>query len=225
MAMRAGRRPNPGCKERLAMNPERWRQIDELFLAALEHEDVERAKFLNSACGGDESLRNEIESLIASHEQAESFIERQAFEAAAEMLAEDQSRLAGGQQIGHYEIIRLLGEGGMGEVYLAQDRKLHRKVALKLLPACFTTDVERLRRFEQEAHAASALNHPSILTVYEIGESDSSRFIATEYIEGETLRQSVSRSRFDLGESLDIAIQLASALVAAHRAGVVHRDI
>jgi serine/threonine protein kinase len=207
------------------MNPERWRQIDELFLAALEHNDEERAKFLNGACGSDVSLRNEVESLIASHEQADTFIERQAFEAAAQILVEDQSSLAAGQLIGHYEIIRLLGEGGMGEVYLAQDRKLHRKVALKLLPAFFTTDAERLRRFEQEALAASALNHPNILTIYEIGEADSSHFIATEYIEGETLRQRVSRSELALSESLDIAIQIASALVAAHRAGVVHRDI
>ncbi len=207
------------------MNPERWQQIDELFLAALEHDDEERAVFLDEACGGDGSLRKEVESLIASHEQAGTFIERQAFEAAAPMLVEDQDRLAAGQQIGHYEIIRLLGEGGMGEVYVAQDRKLHRRIALKLLPACFTTDAERLRRFEQEAHAASALNHPNILTVYEIGEADSSRFIATEYVDGETLRQRVSRSDLALSESLDIAIQIASALVAAHRAGVVHRDI
>jgi Tol biopolymer transport system component/predicted Ser/Thr protein kinase len=207
------------------MNPERWRQIDELFLAALEHDDEERAVFLDEACGADGSLRKEVESLIASHEQAGTFIERQAFEAAAPMLVEDQDRLAAGQQIGHYEVIRLLGEGGMGEVYLAQDKKLHRKIALKLLPAFFTTDAERLRRFEQEAHAASALNHPNILTVYEIGEADSSRFIATEYVDGETLRQRVSRSELALSESLDIAIQIASALVAAHRAGVVHRDI
>jgi Tol biopolymer transport system component len=163
--------------------------------------------------------------LIASHEQADTFIERQAFEAAAQLLAEDQSGLATGQRIDHYEIIRLLGEGGMGEVYLARDRKLDRKVALKLLPACFTTDAERLRRFEQEAHAASALNHPNILTVYEIGEVDSSRFIATEYVDGETLRQRMLRSHLALCESLEIAIQAASALVAAHRAGVVHRDI
>jgi serine/threonine protein kinase/Tol biopolymer transport system component len=207
------------------MNPERWQRIDELFLAALEYEAEERAAFLDEACGGDKSLRAEVESLIASHEQADTFIERGAFEVAAEMVADDQSRLATGQQIGHYEILRLLGEGGMGEVYLAQDRKLHRKVALKLLPSCFTTDAERLRRFEQEAHASSALNHPNILTVYEIGETDSSRFIATEFVEGETLRERMSRSRLALHESLDIAIQIASALVAAHRAGVVHRDI
>src|SRR5882724_3605298 len=163
------------------MNPERWRQIDELFLAALEHDDEERAAFLDEACGGDESLRKEVESLIASHEQADTFIERQAFEVAAQILVEGQFSLADGQQIGHYEIIRLLGEGGMGEVYLAEDKKLHRKVALKLLPACFTTDAERLRRFEQEAYAASALNHPNILTVYEIAQVHEHHFIAMEY--------------------------------------------
>jgi len=207
------------------MKPERWQQIDQLFLAVLELEPSERTALLNQACAGDESLRSEIESLLTSYEQAESFIEHPAFEAAAEMLADGRAQLAGGQRIGHYEIIRLLGEGGMGEVYLAQDRKLHRKIALKLLPASFTTDTERVRRFEREAHAASALNHPNILTVYEIGESDSSRFIATEFVEGQTLREMMLRSRLDLSESLDIAIQIASALVAAHRAGVVHRDI
>jgi len=207
------------------MNPERFRQIDQLFLAALEHEGEERAAFLDEACDGDELLRAEVESLIASHEQVDSFIERPAFEAAAEILAEDRAGLAAGQQIGHYEILRLLGEGGMGEVYLAQDRKLHRKVALKLLPASFTTDKERVRRFEREAHAASALNHPNILTIHEIEEADVLHFIAMEYVEGETLRQRMSRSRLALNESLDIAIQIASALVAAHRAGVVHRDI
>jgi Tol biopolymer transport system component len=207
------------------MKPERWQQIDELFLAALERESSERMAFLDQACAGDESLCREIESLIASHEQADSYIEHPALEVAAEMLTSDQATYMAGRQISHYEIIRLLGEGGMGEVYLAQDRRLDRRIALKLLPARFTTDAERLRRFEQEAHAASALNHPSILTVYEIGESDSSRFIATEYVDGETLRQRVSRSELALSESLDIAIQIASALVAAHRAGVVHRDI
>jgi Tol biopolymer transport system component/predicted Ser/Thr protein kinase len=207
------------------MNPERWRQIDRLFLAALEREDEERVAFLDEGCAGDKGLRREVESLIASNEQAYTFIERPAFEAAAEMLAEDQARLARGQRLDHYEIIRLLGEGGMGEVYLAQDRRLDRTIALKLLPACFTTDAERLRRFEQEAHAASALNHPNILTIHEIEQVDEVHFIAMEYIDGVTLRQRMSLSRLALGESLDIAIQVASALVAAHRAGVVHRDI
>jgi Tol biopolymer transport system component/predicted Ser/Thr protein kinase len=207
------------------MNPERWKRIGELFLRALEYDDAGRTAFLDKACAGDESLREEVESLIASHEQADTFIERPAIEAAAQMIAEDRARLAAGQRIGHYEIIRLLGEGGMGEVYLAQDKKLDRKVALKLLPACFTTDAERVRRFEREAHAASALNHPSILTIHEIEQVDELHFIAMEFIEGETLRERMSRSHLALYESLDIAIQIASALVAAHRAGVVHRDI
>jgi serine/threonine protein kinase/Tfp pilus assembly protein PilF len=128
-------------------------------------------------------------------------------------------------QISHYRVDRLIGVGGMGEVYLAEDPTLRRKVALKLLPARFTQDEERVRRFQREARAASALNHPNIITIYEIGQSDSVHYIATEFIEGETLRQRMTTRKLTLGEVLDVAIGVTSALVAAHDAGIVHRDI
>jgi serine/threonine protein kinase len=149
---------------------------------------------------------------------------RQSPEAFHRMLASDPE-LAAGQRIGHYEILSTLGKGGMGEVYLAQDTKLSRKVALKVLPGAFAQDHERLHRFEQEARAASALNHPNILTVFEIGEVDGRHYIATEFIEGETLGQRLAVGALKLGETLDIAEQITSALSAAHGAGIVHRDV
>lgn len=146
-----------------------------------------------------------------------------AFEAATEMLANDRSIV--GKQIGHYQVLSRLGRGGMGEVFLAQDTRLGRKVALKLLRSDFTRNEERLRRFRQEAHAASALNHPNILTIHEIGQEDSLHFIATEYVEGKTLREALSGARMTLGQVLDVAAQVAGALAAAHNAGIIHRDI
>jgi serine/threonine protein kinase len=130
-----------------------------------------------------------------------------------------------GKLIGHYRIESLIGVGGMGEVYLARDERLGRKAALKLLPDNVTTDETQLSRFKTEARSASALNHPNILTVYEIGAEGSRHFIATEFIEGITLRASLRRGRMNLHEALEIAVQVASALAAAHEAGVVHRDI
>src|SRR5688500_10635257 len=135
------------------------------------------------------------------------------------------SELTPNTTLTHYRIVSKLGAGGMGEVYLAEDTRLGRKVALKLLPAGFTGDADRLRRFRQEARAASALNHPNILTIHEIGSEDGAHFMATEFVEGETLRQRMASARMNLGEALDVAIQVASALAAAHEAGIVHRDI
>src|SRR5437868_5043938 len=211
------------------MKPERWQQLDQLFHAALEREPEQRSAFLDEACASDEVLRKEVEALLAAHENAESFIENPAFEVEAEALAREQvSRAANslaGQTIGHYRIIELLGAGGMGEVYLAQDMTLGRQVSLKLLPAHFTADAERLRRFEQEARAASALNHPNILTIYEIGHADSVRYIATEFIDGLTLRELIASKPMKKEEALDVAVQVAGALAAAHAKGIVHRDI
>src|SRR5258706_10129616 len=157
------------------MEPERWKQIDQLLEAALDRAPSQRAAFLNQACAGDDALRREVESLLGSDEEAGSFIESPAFEVAAELLANDQTQTVVGQQIGHYRVLSLLGTGGMGEVYLAQDTKLRREIALKLLPAQFTTDGNRLRRFEQEARVASALNHPNICMIHEIGETEDDR--------------------------------------------------
>jgi eukaryotic-like serine/threonine-protein kinase len=205
------------------MKPERWQQLKQIFQSALERNPAERSAFLSQACADDPALRSEVESLIASHDQAGDSIEAMAAEAATEMLADDRAIV--GKQIGHYQVLNRIGRGGMGEVFLAQDATLGRKVALKLLRAEFTGDQERLRRFRQEARAASNLNHPNILTIYEIGAEDSTHFMATEYVEGETLRQPMASAGMKLSEALDVAIQVAGALAAAHQAGIVHRDI
>jgi len=211
------------------MNPERWQQIDQLFQAALGLAPEARSAFLAEACGGDEELRREVESLLESDERAESFIEAPAFERAAGLLAEEAAPTPVGRRFGHYRILSLLGAGGMGEVYLAQDTRLGRKVALKLLPVRFTQDAARVHRFKQEARAASATNHPNIITIYEIGqaapEAGGTHFIATEFVEGETLRRHLAGTRLTLTAALEVAAQVAAALAAAHDTGVVHRDI
>ncbi len=207
------------------MTSERWQQVKEIFQAALERAAGERSDFLASACGGDDVLRKEVESLLASHEKDGSFIDSPAYEAAAEMIVDEKAELKPGQTIGSYEIISFISRGGMGEVYLAQDKRLGRRVALKLLPSTVTKDVNRLRRFEQEARAASALNHPNIITIYEIHEANSTLMIATEFVEGETLRQRLGYDTLDLQAALHVAIQIADALAAAHKAGIIHRDI
>jgi TolB-like protein len=207
------------------MTPERHQQIGQLFHAALELEPGQRAAFLAQACAGDESLRREVESLIASHEQAAAFIAAPALAVAAQTLADVPALTLIGQRIGHHQILSLLGAGGMGEVYLAEDQRLRRKVALKLLPARFTQDAERVRRFEQEARAASSLNHPNILTIHDIGQVDGRHYLVTEFIDGQTLRQRMTSARLKLSEGLEVAVQVASALAAAHQAGIVHRDV
>ncbi|HEY2962060.1 MAG TPA: protein kinase [Pyrinomonadaceae bacterium] len=207
------------------MTPERWQQVKAIFNSAINYRPEERDLFISQACSGDENLRSEVESLIASHEQSGSFIDEPAFKVAAPLLVDDNSELKPGQAIGSYEVLSFLSRGGMGEVYLAEDKRLGRKVALKLLPSSFTKDNDRLRRFEQEARAASALNHPNIITIYEIREAGSSHVIATEFVEGETLRTRVNRTALSVSEALEIAVQVADALSAAHKAGIIHRDI
>src|SRR5947199_1162240 len=211
------------------MMPERWQQLDRLFHLALERAPEERAAFLDQACAGDQQLRKEVEVLIAAHERAGSFIEKPAVEVEAWSLANQRSDTGNesmlGKTVGRYRVLAPLGAGGMGEVYLAQDTVLGRKVALKLLPTYFTKDPERLRRFEQEARSASALNHPNIVTVHEIGHDGSFHFIAQEYVEGMTLSKYLAGKRPALDETLEIVMQVASALAAAHAKGIVHRDI
>jgi serine/threonine protein kinase/Tol biopolymer transport system component len=207
------------------MKAERFEQVDQILQAALERDGSEREAFLDEACAGDTALRSKVEALISSDEEAGSFIETPAFEVAATMMAGEQSKIVAGQAIGPYQVASRLGSGGMGDVYLAHDSRLGRKVALKLLPAYFTRDEERLRRFQQEARAASALNHPNIITIFEIGKAESIHFIATEYITGQTLRERMSVGMMKLSEALDIAIQIAGALASAHLEGIVHRDI
>ena len=208
------------------MTPERHRKISELFHAALEQETREREAFLAGACAGDEELRREIESLIRSHEVSGGVIDETALDIAAELLATNGAEQVVGQTLaGRYRVLSLVGEGGMGRVYLAEDAELGRRVALKLLPEHLTHDGEQTRRFRQEARAASALNHPNIITVYDITQAGASSVIASEFIEGETLRERLSRGPLAPAEALDIAAQIASALRAAHEAGIVHRDV
>lgn len=207
------------------MTPERHGQIVKLYHSLLEIDAAERSIFLAQTCGDDEALRHELESLLASHLQAESFLESPAIETAAQILADDRQRDMVGCSLGHYEIKALLGAGGMGEVYLAQGTKLDREVALKFLPADVAANLERMRRFTREAKAASALNHPNIITIHEVGQSDSGEFIVTEFIDGRTLRQQMQTAPMHLDEVLDISTQVARALLAAHAAGIVHRDI
>lgn len=207
------------------MKIDRWQQIDQLLEAALDQPVSERAAFLAAACAGDEALRLEVEALLQADANAASLIDAPAMAAAAEMLIAQQARSLRAQLPEHYQVLKQLGAGGMGEVWLAEDTRLGRKVALKLLPARFTRDAERIRRFEQEGRAASSLNHPNILTIYDIGQVASSFYLATEYVEGRTLWQQMKDGRIPLLEALDIVRQVASALAAAHAAGIVHRDI
>ena len=207
------------------MTSERWQQVNDLFQLAAERAPEERTTFLQTACQGDEGLRREVESLIASYERAENFIESPAFEVVPELLTDDRAGAIVGESIAHYRIESLIGVGGMGEVYLARDERLGRKVALKFLPERLTANNTQLSRFKSEARAASALNHPNILTVYEIGTEGNRHFIATEFIEGVTLRATLARGRMSVHDALEVAVQVASALAAAHKTGVVHRDI
>ena len=202
-----------------------WRRIDAIFQAALERDPADRAAFLDEACAGDQALRAKVEALLASDEQAQSFIESPALEMVPRAKAEAQLQEAENRVIGPYKVISRLGAGGMGEVYLAKDTRLGRKVALKILPPELTKDERRVLRFKQEARTASALNHPNILTIYEIGELGSVHFIATEFVSGVTLRQYVEDRRISWQEMLDVFIQVGSALAAAHNAAIVHRDI
>src|SRR5438477_690348 len=207
------------------MTPARLQRVEEIFHAALDQEPDRVGAFLDAACEGEEALRRKVEALLASLQRARAFIETPVAGIATQITENGQADLLIGRTIGHYKISESIGTGGMGEVYLATDITAGRKAALKLLPARFTSDAERLKRFQQEARAVVGLNHPNILTVYEIGEDHSIHYIASELIEGETLRDRLTRGPMQLSEAVDVAIQVASALVAAHEAGIVHRDI
>jgi serine/threonine protein kinase/Tol biopolymer transport system component len=208
------------------MTSERWQRIDQLFHRTLDCAPENRANLLSEACRGDADLRNEVESLLRAHEQDKTLIDVPAYELAADFLADAVGGLPAGQQIGPYRILSQLATGGMGEVYLAHDHRLGRKIALKLLPADFARDQHRVRRFSQEARAASALSHPNVCVIHEVGKTtDGRHFIAMEYIDGITLRERISHGPLSLSQTLAVAEQIAAALAAAHAAGVVHRDI
>ncbi len=207
------------------MEPGRWVRVTDIYHATIARPPEERASFLGEECHGDESLRKQVEAMVKSHERSGDFIESPAFAIAPELLIDEPTGKLIGQLISHYRIESFLGVGGMGEVYLARDERLGRKVALKLLPEHLTADETQLSRFKTEARTASALNHPNILTVHEIGAEGTRHFIATEFIEGMTLRALLARGRMNVHDALEIAVQVASALAAAHETGVVHRDI
>ena len=207
------------------MTPERWQQVEEVLQAALDRAPVDRAAFLEQACKGDAALRTETSSLVSAYESAAEFIEEPAIAQDARVILGDQSSGHIGREIGPYKVIEQLGSGGMGEVYLAQDTRLDRLVALKILPDYFVSDDDRMRRFQREARAVSALNHPNILTLHEVGELDGVHFIATEFIDGQTIRELIAAGPLSLTEVLEISVQVAAALSAAHASGIVHRDI
>lgn len=207
------------------MTPERYRRVGQLFHAALDLEPEERPAFLEGACGSDRELQLEVESLLASHRQVEAYFTASALEVAAALIPPEENTTLSGGTISHYRIHSRLGAGGMGEVYLAQDTRLGRKVAIKLLPRNLKQDQERVKRFEREARAISALNHPNIITIHEIGWAEERHFIITEYVEGSTLRQLLADGPLRPALAIEIAIQVASALAAAHEVGIVHRDI
>jgi serine/threonine protein kinase len=215
------------------MDSDRWKQVDNLMQATLARPPAEREAFLRRACADDRTLEREVRSLLAAQEEAGSFLERPTMEVAADAVAgqqsTDSSGTLAGQEISHYRVIEKLGAGGMGVVWKARDTRLDRFVALKVLPPGKMTDPERKRRFVQEARSASALNHPNIVTIYEIGraapESRPIDFITMEYVAGKALDDLIRRKAVRLNEALEYAIQLADALAAAHAVGIVHRDL
>ena len=208
------------------MKIERWQEVERIYHLTLEREASERSTFLVQACAGDEALRREVESLLTYEHQAESFIEAPALEVAARIMAAEHSPIRAGDRFNQYRILSLLGAGGMGEVYLAEDTSLRRNVTLKFLPAVLTKDKAHLQRFEVEARAVAALSHPNVCIIHEVIQSEDGRHcIVMEYIEGMTLRQRMAQDQIGVDEALDIAIQIASALCSAHRAKIVHRDI
>ena len=210
------------------MNADRWKQIDELFDAVLDLPETEREAFLSARTNGDEDLKGEVLSLLSATKASESFLNKSAMKIAAHNLAEDENNAFNAhfldQTIGTYKIEKLLGAGGMGEVYLARDEKLRRRVALKILSAEYTTNDERVKRFGLEARAISTLNHPNIVTIYDVGTFEGINYIATEYVEGKTLRDLIG-GNLKLKDILGIIIQSCEALSAAHAAKIIHRDI
>ena len=204
------------------MKSPRWRKLIAIFAAALELQPSERLQFVARECAGDDELREEVESLL-THDSPESLVG--GAEDATRLLKIEEANALAKKRIGPYEIRKSLGAGGMGHVYLAHDTRLNRPVAVKLLSFYDAAAQERVKRFRQEALAASALNHPNILTIYEIGEFDGHNFIVTEFVEGQTLLARIHDGLLPVDQAVEISIQIASALSAAHNAGIVHRDI
>ena len=210
------------------MEPRRWKQIDELMDAALDVPVDERERFVSERAGSDRDLCSEVLKLLGAHGNADAFLSTSAMKIAAKSIARhetvDSSVGLTNQRIGHYKIERLLGIGGMGEVYLAFDERLERKVALKILPAALTANDERVKRFRLEAKAISSLNHPGIVTIFDVDNFEGINYIATEFVEGKTLRELMG-GKFKIRNVVLNSIQICDALSAAHSAGIIHRDI
>jgi WD40 repeat protein/serine/threonine protein kinase len=206
------------------MEADDYKKLKEVFQSAVEVSGEERSRLLDEKCAGDAALRAAIEKLLASNDTE--FLETPAAgNLVGSLGGKPSSSSISGQRIGHYNVERKIGSGGMGDVYLAVDGKLGRRVAIKILPEEFTLDEDRLDRFQLEARAASALSHPNILTIHEIGEWEGTHYIATEYVEGETLRHRLTREPLSVAETIEFGVQLVSAIAAAHEAGICHRDI
>src|SRR6266704_1640035 len=208
------------------MTPARWQKIEELYHSAREREGSQRVAFLEEACEGDEALRREVESLLAEEKRAEGFLESPALEIAAKKIAQDQTRSLLGQRLGSYQVLSLLGAGGMGEGYQAHDTKLQRDVAIKVLPKRFVDDPDRLGRFRREAQMLASLNHPNIATIHGLEQSDGVHYLVMELVAGETLAQRIEHAGpLPISEALSLCRQIAQGLEAAHERGVVHRDL
>ena len=206
-------------------NVDRKQRIKALCDQALDLNSSERKAFLDQACAGDPALRREIDSLITHEKSAVDFMARPAWQKVLRTIARDHRPSLDGQRLGYYQIHERIGEGGMGEVWRATDQRLKRDVAIKILPPEFSTNAERVQRFEHEAYTVSALKHPNIITIHEIGQADDLHFIVTELVEGRSLREHLTNSPLGWREAVRIAAQIADALNAAHTAGIIHRDI
>ena len=207
------------------MKAERRKKIEDLCYAALEQEESKRKAFLEEACGGDDALRREVESLLAQEEKVEDFLEAPALEVAAKAMVQDQVPSMVGREMGSYKVLSLLGTGGMGEVYLAEDTKLDRRVALKFLPREMQQDETARKRFLREAKSAAALDHAYVCHIHEVGEEEGKSFISMEYVQGETLKDQLKKGPLPLQDALAKATEIAEALEAAHRQNIIHRDL
>ena len=207
------------------MNPERWQQLKDLFSQAAEQDPAKRAEFLSRACADDPALREEVESLLAAHDESDAFLEQPACETAAEAAPDSNDASLSGQKLGPYSVIRKIGQGGMGVVYLAEDTRLKRQVAIKALPPGYTRSTDHRERLKREARVAATLSHPGIATVYALEEHSGNLYIICEYVRGRTLLEEIEEGPLPPALLLDIAIEIARALAAAHDQGIIHRDL